>query len=220
MRIRADSVFASCLLHTLALLFFVRAAFWNYFSGTDKAALAKMDEGFRAEAQTAHYFGIACLAIILIGLIVVWSGYAQRRPSAWFVMFAIVWVWAFPIFMLPLVVSFVHGRFDIPLSEFLYNAISSWGLPRTVVELTLAFSAMVIALLLPAKRFLVKGEPEWPLHRPSAGFIGLSVISILTVLVGLYTWVRVGVLYQIPVTELNSTQRLPLPVAPPQHIGD
>jgi hypothetical protein len=71
MRVRADSVLLSSMLHTVALLSLVRAALWDYF-GT----------GFQADARTAHYLGVACLAIILIGLIVVWTGYIKRSRSA------------------------------------------------------------------------------------------------------------------------------------------
>src|ERR1700731_4643556 len=49
MRIRADSVFISSVLFTVALLGLIRPALWCYFSGSDKVALAKLDVGFRAE---------------------------------------------------------------------------------------------------------------------------------------------------------------------------
>jgi hypothetical protein len=44
-----------------------------------------------------HYLGVACRAIILIGLIVIWTGYVMRARSAWLVMFVVTWVWAFPL---------------------------------------------------------------------------------------------------------------------------
>jgi hypothetical protein len=89
MRIRADSVFISSVLFTIALLNLIPAGRWYFFSGTDKVALARLDAGFRAEAQTLHYFGVACLTIILIGLIVICTGYVKCARSAWLVMFAV-----------------------------------------------------------------------------------------------------------------------------------
>jgi hypothetical protein len=221
-RVRADSVFISSLLHTIGLLFLIRAALWNISAGSDKAVLAKLDAGFRAEAQMAHYLGLACLAIILIGLIVVWTGYVRRSRSAWFVMFVIVWLWAFPLFILPFALALVHGRIVLTFSETLYDAVSQGGTPRSVVESVLIFSLMVIALLLPMKRFFGNREAEKPVHRPSAKLVGISVIGILVILVGPYVWIRVGVLYEIPVAELNSTLRLtsPPPPPPPGHIGN
>ena len=103
MRVRADSVLISSVLHTVALLCLIQPALWNYSSGRNRALLAQLDEGFRAEAHTAHYLGIASLSIILIGLIVLWTGYVKRSRSAWLVMFVIVWFWAFPLFMLPFI---------------------------------------------------------------------------------------------------------------------
>jgi len=220
MRVRADSVFVSSVLHTIALLFLVRTALWNYYAGRDKALLAQMDAGFRSDAQTSHYLGIACLAIILIGLIVIWTAYIKRSRSAWLVMFVIVWVWAFPIFMLPFGVPLLRGKWGLPFSELLYNAISGPGLPRSVVEMTLIFSVMVIALLLPLKRFLVSREGEKSIHGPSARLVNFSLIGVLVILIAIYAWIRVGVLYQISVTELSSTQRLPPPPPPLPHAGD
>jgi hypothetical protein len=45
--------------------------------------------------------GSASLAIILIGLVVTWSGFVNRVRWTWFVMFIMVWVWLFPWLILP-----------------------------------------------------------------------------------------------------------------------
>ncbi len=84
MRVRPDSVFVSSILHTIALLFFVHPALWYYGASGESAAKAGLDVGFQGEAYADHRFGVACLAIILIGLIVVWAGYAKRSRLAWF----------------------------------------------------------------------------------------------------------------------------------------
>jgi hypothetical protein len=100
---------------------------WNALAGRDKALLGQLDAGFRAEAQTSHYLGVACLAIILIGLIVIWTGYVKRARSAWLVMFVVVWFWAFPLFVFPFLDGVVHGRLQLSFSELLYDAIAASG---------------------------------------------------------------------------------------------
>jgi hypothetical protein len=214
MRVRADSVFISSLLHTIALLCFIRAALWNALAGRDKALLAQMDAGFRAEAQTSHYLGIACLAIILIGLIVIWTGYVKRSRSAWLVMFIVVWLWAFPLFIFPFVSALVYGNIVLTFSESLYDAISQPGSPRSVAESVLIFSLMVFALVLPIRRFFVATEVKEPIYRPSAGLVGFSVIGVLVTMIALFFWVRVGVLYEIPAQQLSLIPGMP-PIPPP-----
>src|SRR5207247_582283 len=127
MRLRADSVFVSSVLHTIALLSLFPAALWNYYSGSHKEIVARLNVAFQAEAKTAHFLGVACLAIILIGLIVIWTGYVNRARSAWFVMLVIALAWAFPLFVSPL----FQGRMVVTFSEWLYRATLQSGLPRT-----------------------------------------------------------------------------------------
>jgi hypothetical protein len=97
---------------------------------------------------------VVCLAIILIGLIVIWTGYVKRARSAWFVMFVVAWIWAFPLLVLPL----FRGRVVLTFSEWLYDAIYQPGSDRTWAELVLIFLLMVIALLLPIKSFFLVRE--------------------------------------------------------------
>jgi hypothetical protein len=211
MRIRADSVFMSSVLLTIALLCLVPAALRNALAGRDNVVMAKLDAGFRAEAQTASYLGIACLAITLIGLIVTWTGYVNRARSAWLVMFVVTWVWTFPLFVMPL----FKGRIVLTLSEWLYDAISEPGLARSSTESVLIFLLMVAALLLPIKSFFFVREIQGTGHRPSPRLVGFSVVSVLVVMVALFAWIRVGVLYEISPAELDSAQQLPAPPPPP-----
>ncbi len=155
MKIRSDSVFVSSVFFTIALLCLIRAALWNLQGWHDKVLMAKLDAGFRAQVQTASYLGFACLAIILIGLIVIWSGYISRSRSAWLVMCVITWIWAFPLFVSPL----FEGKIVVTFSEWLRDALSEPGLPRTLTESTLIFLLMVIALILPTKAFFFRGNP-------------------------------------------------------------
>jgi hypothetical protein len=125
-RIRSDSIVVSSALHTVALLSFVWAGLGNYISGS---------------------------AVILIGLIVVWTGYVKRSRSAWLVMFAIVWLWAFPIFVLPFVGGFVRGKLGLLLSE---------------LETVVAFCMMVTGLVLPIRKFFSSKTGEESQHPPTA----------------------------------------------------
>ena len=68
--------------------------------------------------------GFASLAIILIGLIVAWTGYLNKIRWAWLVMFVIVWMWAFPTMILPI----LQMRKGISLTEWFHTAIRE---PRT-----------------------------------------------------------------------------------------
>ncbi len=214
MKIRLDSVLVSSVLHTIALLALFRAALWN-FSGRVKALLAPMEAGFPDNAQTRHYLGICLFAVILIGLIVTWTGYLNVRRSAWLVMFVIAWVCVFPLFILPFVSPLLHGRLELAFSEFLYNAISSWGFPRALLESILMFSSMLAGLLLPIKKFFGTHDRSEPTHRPSARLVGFSAAGILVVLTALYAWISIGALYEIPPLELNSVRLLPPPPPPP-----
>jgi hypothetical protein len=212
MRVRTDSVLVSSVLYTIALLSLVRAALWNYYATTDKTILARLDVSIRAELQTAHYLGVACLAIILIGLIVIWTGYVNRARSAWLVMFVIAWVWAFPLQVVP----FFKGKMVGTFSEWIYTAIHESGFERTATELILSFLLMVVALLVPIRSFFfVHKIGEKPNQRPSLKFISGLAIVLVIICVALFAWIQVGIVYAIPPHILNAAQQLPSP-PPPQ----
>ncbi len=94
--------------------------------------------------------GFASLALILIGLVVAWFGYIKGVRWTWFVMFVIVWVWAFPVLMLP----YLHRWAQVSLIATLEDAIRGNGIGRSFVEVALAILLMVLALLLPLKTFI------------------------------------------------------------------
>jgi len=80
-KIRRDVVFVSAVLFTVALLVPVPKCL--------KAA-------WKSENVSFQHEGFACLTITLVGLLITWTGFIQRIRWAWFVMFIIVWVAAFP----------------------------------------------------------------------------------------------------------------------------
>jgi len=211
LRIRRDSLFISSLLFTIALLCMVPWSLRAALADHDKVALQAFDAGFRAETETMGDLGIASLAIISIGLIVLWMGYIKRERWTWPVMFIVAWIWAFPLLVLPL----FKGKIVVTFSEWLYSALYHSGFPRTWTESVLIFLLMVIALLLPIRSFLLVREIKEPFNRPSPRLVGFSLMGVLVIVIALFSWIRIGAIYEIPLTELNSTQRLPPPPPPP-----
>ena len=215
MRVRPDSVFISSLLHTGVLLYLIRPSLWNFSlhhaAQADHILLAPMDTvEFRGEAQS-----VASLAVILIGLIVVWTGYAKRSRPAWFVMFVIVWFWAFPRFILSVVPLLIRERSTFTFAEWLSDAISGPGWPRDVAEFHLAFLLMVIALALPMGRVFMARKGDEPVHLPSPRLVGLSVSGAIIAMIVVSFWLRVGILYELPVAQLNTALAAPPPPPPP-----
>lgn len=149
MRIRRDVVFVASVFFTIALLYMLPICWSSALTGRDRKALEALDAGYQAAAQTTGYLGIASMAVVLIGLIVTWTGYVRSVRSAWFVMFIVVWVWAFPLILLP----FLPDIKLIPLAELVSRALREPGTSRTSVRSVLIFTLMLIALILPIKSF-------------------------------------------------------------------
>jgi hypothetical protein len=118
-------------------------------AGRDRKALETLDVGYRAAAQTMGSLGVASMAVVLIGLIVTWTGYVKSVRSSWFVMFIVVWLWAFPLILLP----FLPDIKGIPLAELISRALREPGTSRTSVHSVLIFTLMLIALILPIRSF-------------------------------------------------------------------
>jgi hypothetical protein len=174
-------------------------------SARDKIALESLDAGFRAYAETTRDLGVASLLIVLIGLIVVWTGYINGARSAWLVMFLIVWMWAFPLLALPM----FKGTWNLTFSEWLYDAIYQPGLTRIWAESVLIFLLMLIALLLPIRSFFLAKE----VSEPSPRFFAFSAMGVVVALLALLAWVHLSV-YEIPLDQLDPTRQL-LPLPPP-----
>jgi hypothetical protein len=96
--------------------------------------------------------GITSLAIIAIGLFVTWAGYIKGVRWTWFVMFVIAWVWTFPVLILPFLRDWNPKG---STAQTLANAVHESGMARTFVGDVLAFLLMMLALILPAKTFIL-----------------------------------------------------------------
>ena len=151
MRIRRDAVAISSVLFTLALLIPMPSMLGNAWTVRQMRLVIAGGLGY------GNYFapiGFASLAIIVVGLIVTWSGYIKGVRWTWFVMFLIAWGWACPVLVLP---EF-HWRNMLPISQWpLWPPLILTGVwPQLgFAESVLAFLLMLLALALPAKTFLV-----------------------------------------------------------------
>jgi hypothetical protein len=148
-KIRRDTVFISTVLFTIALLGLVPPLFRNAFTGHDKAAFQRLDWALQLYTRMIDRLSIASLAIVLIGLIVVWAGYSKKVRWTWFVMFVIVWGWAFPVLVFPDVVyPLYRGVIEEGFSQMIGNIRVALLEPLIV-----CFALMVVALALPMKSF-------------------------------------------------------------------
>jgi hypothetical protein len=214
MKIRRDVVFASAVLFTVALLCalptFTRTALEGYSSMSETHQLC-----CGLYLRTMGDLGVASLAIIFIALIVTWAGYAKGLRSAWFIMFAVVWIWAFPLLALPL--PLFKRASALTFVEVLYGALHGYQYPRILVKAILIFSLMVIALLLPIKSFFVSRGIREPSRSLSPRLIGFSVAGALVIAIALLAWIDFRA-YEIPSAWLNNGQQLvgiDTPLSPP-----
>jgi ABC-type tungstate transport system substrate-binding protein len=95
------------------------------------------------------------MALILIGLVVTWTGYLKSVRSAWFIMFIIAWVWAFPLVL----VGFIPDLMRIPFHELISLALRGPAGNRAWLYAVAQFTLMLIALILPVKSFFWRREP-------------------------------------------------------------
>ena len=154
MKIRCDAVAVSSVLFTLALLIQTPAVLANAWT------VSQTSLDIAHHLGVSNYYapiGFASLTIIVIGLIVTWAGYIKGVRWTWFVMFVIVWVWAFPVLLLPYLQLW---RNVVAITEWLPDAIKQSGPSRDFVEVVLIFVLMVLALVLPVKTLFL-GAKGW-----------------------------------------------------------
>jgi len=162
LKIRHDALALSSLLFTVAFLMLVPTAF-ELASMTHQRRLRDVCPVADASAvgdQIAipNYYaplGFASLTIIAIGLVVTWTGYIKGARWTYSVMFVIVWLWAFPVIMLPL----LHGLIipfwrTLEWIRMVKEAITINGAARDILESFVASLLMVLALVLPVKTFV------------------------------------------------------------------
>ncbi len=172
MKIRHDALALSSILFTVALLMLVPEAF-DLASTTHQSRLRDIATGADASAvgdQIASPncyapLGFASLTIIAVGLVVTWTGYIKGSRWTYFVMFVIVWLWAFPVLALPLLHGVIPSWRTLEWTRLIKEAISVNGLGRAIVVPLVAFLLMVLGLALPVRTFILgrgvaQGGPE------------------------------------------------------------
>lgn len=145
-----DVVFVSCVLLTLAFLM-LAPAMWRAAATLRESSLWGGGPPWRFQDGFAPA-GFTSLAVIASGLVVIWAGYVKRVRWTWFVIFVIVWAWAFPVLILP---YFRPWKEEPTIAQSFASSISRGGPARNFVEVLLAFALMVVALVLPVRAFVL-----------------------------------------------------------------
>jgi hypothetical protein len=86
------------MLFTIAFLSLIPALLSDALTG--RHPNPDLSAGWAEVARLLGDLGVASLAIVFIGLVVTWTGYIKKVRWTWFVMFIIVWAWAFPLMIL------------------------------------------------------------------------------------------------------------------------
>lgn len=154
MRIRRDVVFVSSVLLTIALVSLVPMSRQAALAGHSRRVHEELNACCQGELYAWGHVGEASIALIFIGLIVTWTGYVKAVRSAWFIMFIIVWVWAFPLFAL----GFVSEFRWIPFRKLISEALEGPGPARAALYAVAHVAPMVIALILPIRSFFFRPE--------------------------------------------------------------
>jgi hypothetical protein len=103
--------------------------------------------------------GLDSLTIIIVALIIIWTGLAAGNRVAWVIMAVIVWVWALPSMTWPVL---RHGR-RWTLSELREWVVVAWRedtFARTNLISTAMFLLMLVGLILPVKALFRTRKPE------------------------------------------------------------
>jgi hypothetical protein len=174
LKIRHDAVFVSSVLFTIAFLLLVPPIwsnaqaglpFWHFgrAAQVDRTELADMGSELAGYAVLLGQCGVACLAFVLVVLIVIWGGYVKKLQWTWFVMFVAVWAWYFPLFVLPSL-RYLRGL-DLMMWLSSLGHLSSWAYNAPVSVLILLL--MLVALILPVRFFFAPatGRAAHPLRR-------------------------------------------------------
>jgi hypothetical protein len=168
MKVRCNSTLISALLLSLCLAMMIPANLRNV--STWKEVYFEWP-GVRIQ-NFLMPFGFAYLGIVMIGLIVLWTGYRRRERWAWFVMLIILLCFSFPSSVLPVLLqiragnyqwSYFLGILGVFREEGWWHCLTivpscskSAGVECVAVVICiglLKFLVMSIALLLPIKAF-------------------------------------------------------------------
>jgi len=156
LRIRHDLVFVACVLFTIALACLI-PPLWNQVQA-DFSGHGTPHGMERNYAQSLSEVAEISLVLVIIGLIVTWTGYLNKIRWTWFVMFILVSGLAI---LLEIPRLIVHPKLVVETASHLIWAAAG-KIPETTpwyfwwdvfIEPILLFFLMVIALFLPVRSF-------------------------------------------------------------------
>jgi hypothetical protein len=84
-----------------------------------------------------------------------------------------------------------------------------------MVRSILVFFIMIVGLALPMGRFFIARKANEPVHLPSRRLAVSLLLGITVAALALYSWLRVGVVYEFPVAQANMSLVAPPPPPPP-----
>lgn len=149
---RSQSI--SSMLLTICLLNIARwhlqfAANWRtrHISVTDRLTMPNY------EASIAF----ASLALVIIGLIVIWTGYQKRRRSAWLIMAVFVFVYFVPVNLIDVFLDIRKVGWSW-WPAVVHDAREGRAFSLGAIYALASFAVMVIALLIPIGTFFGKSK--------------------------------------------------------------
>ncbi len=152
MRIRVNSVSVSSALLTICLLIIARwnlkfAATWRtrHIWVTDRVAILNYDSSI----------AFASLALVIIGIIVIWTSYQKRMRWSWFVMAVFLCVYFVPVNLIDVFLDIT--RVGWPWwSGVVRDAMEGHQFAQGAIRVLGIFMLIVIALLVPIRAFFGK----------------------------------------------------------------
>lgn len=150
MKIRWSTTLISALLLSLCLMTFIPGSL--KFASTWRKLY--FDAGDFKEQNLLMPLGFCVLGLVMIGLIVLWTGYRKRERWTWFVMLIILLFFVFPLNVLPpLLINMQEGG-GVRWSYW-FGIRWVWGDPVGMGFAlgVITFLVMLVSLLLPIKAF-------------------------------------------------------------------
>jgi succinate dehydrogenase hydrophobic anchor subunit len=152
LRVRLNSVSISGVLLTLCLLYLVP-------KHLQFASTWRERHVWEADRFVSYNFesllGFASLALFIIGLTVIWTGYQKRERTAWFIMLVFVCVYFLPVYLVDtfLDIRRVGWRWWL---EVVPAAMEGRPFDNAAIRQLVILALMVIALLVPIRAFFGK----------------------------------------------------------------
>ena len=152
MRIRVDSVFVSGVLLTISLLSLVRPNLYRASTWKERYIwVANRFVRYNYESLLAF----ASLALIIIGITVIWTGYQKRFRWSWFILVVFVCVFFVPVYLLEVFLDI--RRVGWPWwPGVVRDAMEGRPFAQSAIRFLATLTVMLIGLLVPIRAFFGK----------------------------------------------------------------